>query len=853
MNDSDAKNTEMKNMEMKNMEVKSTEVKNIDMKNIGANGAAPGVPAQGKSAGELDLLRAENKNLQSQLKKLNRQLSSLKKTINRAELVYSTRDRLASLLDAERSKQERFLNMMLENSPNIILLFDQDGNLAYCTNAFLRVAGIQNFGLIDGKHFTEIFKWFNNPDLLRHVTKRVTRALEEHKTVLGQETIDMGEGPRVYNTTTTAMRNEDGVVEGILSLYHDITATLQAKEAAEAANRAKSEFLANMSHEIRTPLNAVNGLAEVELRKNLPPDTLANLEKIYGSGITLLNIINDILDISKIESGKFELLPADYEVASVISDTVSMNIVRIGSKPITFKLNVDEDLPNRLFGDELRIKQVVNNLLSNAIKYTPQGVVELSFSCVRDGGEVWLDCCVQDSGIGISEEGMAKLFNDYQQVDMTSHRAVEGTGLGLSISKRLVRMMGGDISVESEYGRGSKFTVRVRQGITDPRPLGRENAEILQGFRFLEGQSRKVKSIEYAPMPHGKVLVVDDVSTNLEVAKGMMMAYEGLEIHCVMSGIEAINLIRDEQNRYDVVFMDHMMPDLDGIQTVQIIRNGIGSDYAKNIPIVALTANAIVGNDKLFLENGFQAFLTKPIDALKLDAVLHQFVKNKQGPEIPREAEQPPCEPDGKSDGAALESLLEKTRISGVDIAAGLKRFNGVPSIYMGVIKSFVQTMPNFLTTLKGVTEQTLPEYAVTVHGVKGGCYGICADEAGRMAEALEIAAKNGDFERVMAGNEAFVDAVGKLLVQLANLSKSAGEIKDAPDKGKGASPCPARPLLAKMLEASRNYDIDAMRGIMDELEQYQYESGGELISWLKGQIVNFGYEEISDRLNDLS
>ena len=296
-------------------------------------------------------LREENLNLQSRLKKLNRALSTLQKTVTRAEAVSAARDRLASALNAERSKQERFLNMMLENSPNVILLLDKDGYFAYCTDAFLRIAGIQNFGLIDGRHFTEVFERFHNPDLLSHVKSRVERAIEEHNTITGQETINIGNGQRVYNITTTAMRNEDGSVEGILSLYHDVTEALQAKEAAEAANRAKSEFLASMSHEIRTPLNAINGLAELEMRKNLPQDTLANIEKIYGSGITLLNIINDILDISKIESGRFELIPIDYEMASIISDTVSMNIVRIGSKPITFILNADENLPNRLFGD----------------------------------------------------------------------------------------------------------------------------------------------------------------------------------------------------------------------------------------------------------------------------------------------------------------------------------------------------------------------------------------------------------------------------------------------------------------------------------------------------------------------
>jgi PAS domain S-box-containing protein len=816
--------------------------------------ALPGAPVATAPGGEAASdVKAENASLQAQLKKLNRQLTALQKNIARAESVATTRDRLASTLDAERSKQERFLNMLLENSPNVILLFDKDGHLAYCTNTFLSIANIPNFGLVDGRHFTEVFERFRNPDLLRHVTKRIAQALEQHATIIGQETIDMGGGPRVYNIMTTAMRNDKGDPEGILSLYHDITEALHAKEAAEAANRAKSEFLAGMSHEIRTPLNAINGLAEIELRKKLPQDTLSNLEKIYGSGVTLLNIINDILDISKIESGRFELIPIDYEVASIISDTISMNIVRIGSKPITFKLNVDEKLPNRLFGDELRVKQILNNLLSNAIKYTPRGVVELGFSCVEADDGIWLDCYVKDSGIGIAQENIPKLFSDYQQVDMLRHRTVEGTGLGLSICKRLVQMMGGTIDVESEYGRGSKFMVRIGQGVTDPRPIGKESADNLRNFRFLEGQSRKVKYVDYFPMPYGKVLVVDDVTTNLEVAKGMMAAYEGLLIHCVTSGRDAIELIRSAEIRYDVVFMDHMMPGLDGMETVEIIRNEIGSEYARTVPIVALTANAIVGNDKMFLENGFQAFLTKPIDVLKLDAVLRQYVRDKQSPETIRKAEEGVHGAAAKHDcGAILKGLLEKTRISGIDIAAGMKRFNDTPAIYLGVVKSFVQNTPKFLAALRGVTESTLSEYAVTVHGVKGSCYGICADEAGRMAEALEISAKSGDFARVMAGNETYIGKVEELLLQLEALSRSADDICEELAGDKNMLPSPDRSLLAKMLAASQAYDIDTMQEAMEALEKYQYESGGELISWLRERLVNFGYDEISEKLEKL-
>jgi PAS domain S-box-containing protein len=797
---------------------------------------------------EIEKLRGENSSMLMQLKKANRQLAHQKAEIERFEKISETRERLVSVQRTEQSKQEKFLNMMLGNSSNIIILLDKDGYFAYCTNTFLHMAGIANFSLIDGRHFSEVFARVKNELFAKHIENCVRRAVNEHRTISAEETLSFGaeNEERIYRTNTTAMRNEKGDLEGIMMLFHDITDTLRAKEAAEAASRAKSDFLASMSHEIRTPLNAVNGLAELELRKNLPPDTISNLEKIYASGITLLNIINDILDISKIESGRFELLPVDYETSSIISDTISINIVRIGSKPITFKLELDENLPNRLYGDELRIKQILNNLLSNAIKYTPEGVVELGIFCERDGEDCWLKCYVRDSGIGISEENIAKLFSEYQQVDMHSHRTIEGTGLGLSICKRLVLMMGGTINVKSEYGKGSTFTVRLRQTITDATPIGKENAENLCAFRFLEEQSRRTKNVDYVPIPYAKVLVVDDVPTNLDVAKGMMAPYE-MTIHCVTSGRQAIELIRDEEVRYDAIFMDHMMPEMDGIEAVHIIRKEIGSDYAKNIPIIALTANALVGNDKVFLENGFQAFLTKPIDVVKLDAALNRWVRNVKNRE---ERQHKPDTQDAKKNETRtriLADLLDTARVNGVDFSNGMRRFNNSAEIYLRVLNSFVQNISKHLDDLRSVTKETLPDYAVLVHGVKGSCYGISADEAGRMAESLEVAAKAGDFVKVTAGNDTFIRTVETLIPQFRAILDSADALRA--QSGRPTAEEPDRKQLALMLEACRNYDIEAMQKIMEELERFSYKSGEELVTWLKEQLVNFDYDSIREKL----
>ena len=398
---------------------------------------------------------------------------------------------------------------------------------------------------------------------------------------------------------------------------------------AKDANEAKSNFLAHMSHEIRTPLNAVIGLGELTLEdKSLPPEAASNLEKICGAGSTILSIVNDILDISKIESGKFEIYPARYETPSLINDIVTLNIVRIGEKPIDFRLVVDENLPTALYGDDLRIKRIFNNLLSNAFKYTHAGIVEWRISFEKEGDAAWLVSSVRDTGIGIKPEDMDKLFSDYNQVDMKSNRKIGGTGLGLAITRRLAEMMDGSVTVESEYGKGSTFSVRLRQTLVSGEPIGKVAAENLMHMRYSDSKRDRNAQLVRAKLPDARVLVVDDVVTNLDVVRGMMKPYE-MKIDCAMGGRQAVEMIRAEKHRYDAIFMDHMMPEMDGMEATRIIREEIGTEYARSIPIIALTANAIVGTEEMFLKNGFQDFISKPIDMAQLDAVLRRWVKGE--------------------------------------------------------------------------------------------------------------------------------------------------------------------------------------------------------------------------------
>jgi signal transduction histidine kinase/DNA-binding response OmpR family regulator len=399
---------------------------------------------------------------------------------------------------------------------------------------------------------------------------------------------------------------------------------------AQSAASAKSNFLANMSHEMRTPLNAIIGFSELSLSSGeLKGESATSIAKVYNSGVTLLGLVNDILDLSKIEAGKFEVVPANYDLPSLINDTVNLNIMRIGEKPIIFDLEVEGTLFSTLYGDELRIKQVFNNLLSNAFKYTRKGRVSWSISAEREGDKVWLISEITDSGIGIKPEDVNKLFMDYNQLDVRSNRAVEGTGLGLAITKNLVHMMDGTIEVESTYSVGTTFHVRLCQGFVSDTPIGDEVAKNLKQFKYFDEKRMRSEKLIRIHLPYARVLIVDDVPVNLDVARGMMQPYQ-MQIDCVTSGEEAIELIQSEEVHYNAIFMDHMMPGMDGIEATRIIREDIGSEYAKSIPIIALTANAIEGNEEIFLGKGFQAFLSKPIDIQRMDQVIRKWVRDRE-------------------------------------------------------------------------------------------------------------------------------------------------------------------------------------------------------------------------------
>ena len=642
-----------------------------------------------------------------------------------------------------------------------------------------------------------------------------------------------------------------------------------ALKDAQNANDAKSDFLAKMSHEMRTPLNAVIGLSGLSLDAGkLDTDDKANLEQIYNAGTTLLGTVNDILDISKIEAGRLELAEAAYDVPSLINDAVTQNILRIGDKPIELRLDVDENLYARLGGDELRVKQIINNLLSNAIKYTEDGFAELSIRCVNNPqseqseqcdqdsqGRVFLIIKVSDTGRGIKPEDLGKLFSDYSQIDAISNRTIEGTGLGLPITKMLAELMGGSISVESDYGKGSVFTVKIAQRFISGAAIGPEVVESLRNFRYSDGKRNRITRLRRISLPYARVLLVDDNVTNLEVAKGLMKPY-GMQIDCVTSGQMSVEAMRSENVRYNAVFMDHMMPGMDGVEAAVAIRQ-IGTEYAESVPIIMLTANAIVGNEEMYLSKGFQAFLSKPIDIARLDEVIKRWVRDKSQEED-YSGILPPVSKDDKdvfdennrrymlSRRSGIDRRKANMQYAGLDIDKGIERFSGDREVYFKVISSYVTHTRQLLDSLVDTSKDKLDAYAITVHGIKGSSRGIFADMISDAAENLEMAARNGDYTYISAHNETFLNAAWRLIFDLEDLlanvsSDSPKQVKDKPDAD----------TLSKLLHACEVYNMDEVDEAMTELEKYAYDTGGEFADWLVENIKLMNFREIVERLSD--
>ena len=528
-----------------------------------------------------------------------------------------------------------------------------------------------------------------------------------------------------------------------LWVFEDETATANLRqeeekarvnaEAAEAANQAKSQFLANMSHEIRTPLNAILGLSEMALRQEDPREKDACLKDIRGSGRNLLENINSILDLSKIEEGKMEVEPEEYRILSVLHDVITVLGLRAREKKLDFRAEIDETIPAVLWGDNVHISHIIMNLGSNAVKYTQRGTVTLSVTWEPEAGARGvLVLHMKDTGVGIRREDMPYLFRSYGRLDRKANRHIEGTGLGLSIVQNLTELMHGTVGVESVYGQGSDFWVRLPQTVIDAAPCGpyRESVQREEGLHQASFSA-----------PDAVVLLVDDQPINQKVCLGLLEPY-GMQVFTAASGPEAIE--RMTQVWPDLVLMDHMMPGMDGVEaTTRIRAMGKKDPYFAVVPILALTANAMKGAREFFLANGFNDFLSKPMDLDKLDRVLGAWVpEDKQLP--PRREESARTEPV-PPDLAVLP---------GLDAAKGMA-FCGRAEVYRQTLAMFAGQLSDRVRRIRAALEKEREaDYILEVHSLKSAARWVGAEDLGSRAEDLEMAARADDWRKVSRETE---------------------------------------------------------------------------------------------------
>jgi signal transduction histidine kinase/CheY-like chemotaxis protein len=601
-----------------------------------------------------------------------------------------------------------------------------------------------------------------------------------------------------------------------------------AKTKSDIKNRQKSNFLATMSHEIRTPMNAILGITEIQLQdETLAQGVKDAFYKISSSGDLLLGIINDILDMSKIEAGKLELLPAKYDIPSLINDTVQLNMLRFESKPIDFKLSVDENVPVELIGDELRIKQILNNLLSNAFKYTEIGEVSLSIAVeyVARGGavHVTLVFCVSDTGQGMTAEQVRNLGNEYSRFNMEANRTTEGTGLGMSITRNLVQLMYGSISVESKRGKGTTVTVRLPQktaGTGVSGMIGKELAESLRQFQINSLSKMKKAKIAREPMPYGKVLIVDDVESNLYVAKGLMAFYE-LSIDTAISGFEVIEKIKNG-NVYDIIFMDHMMPIMDGIETTKIIR-----ELGYKAPIIALTANAIMGQMERFLENGFDGFISKPIDTRQLNASLNKLIRDKQPMEVIKAA---------RLQREAAELKKEAVVTAGSSVDPQLK------NIFARDAQKAVCELDALYEKRNVWNDSNIQMYIVNVHAMKSALANIQETALSGSAAALEQAGRDRNTALMIAETPAFINSLREIIKKIK--SDEEAEDSDAVDEDNAY----LKEKLLSIQEACVSYNKKAAKDMLGELREKTWSrSTKELLNSITEHLLHSEFEEAAD------
>lgn len=620
-------------------------------------------------------------------------------------------------------------------------------------------------------------------------------------------------------------------IEGYSLLLADVTqmhqlmdALVEEKERADEANRAKSAFMSNMSHEIRTPMNAIVGMTEILMRSDLPQTEREYLGNIQRSGNALLGIINDILDFSKIESGKMQITEDDYAPLPMLHDVKMIILNRIGSKMVQLEMDIDENLPAKLHGDELRIRQVLINIANNAVKFTEEGYVKLTIK-VKEMQEnhCQLFFSVKDSGQGIAPEDLEKLFGAYSQVDTKKNHYKEGTGLGLAISKQFVELMGGTIGVESTYGEGSEFYFTIPQKIVDAR----------KASEVKEETSHNLENVLNFTAPKAKIMVVDDNEMNRKVALGLLAPLK-MQIDTAENGKQALDMICSQ--KYDLIFMDHMMPVMDGIEATKQLRK-MEDTYCKKVPVIALTANAIVEARGKFFEAGMNDFAAKPIDLKDICAKIRKWLPAEYI--IEKKDETAACSHKASKEDAIKEAE-QAIVIPGLDVCEGIKN-SGTRELFISLLGDFYKLIDMKAAKMeKCLADGLLRDYTIEVHALKNTARMIGAMELSKWCYELEKAGNAQEEAKLMEETPGMLELYRSYKEVLKPYAVLQNEEK------KQAASEEMIESLQILRDAIDTFDLDKADEVMKRIEGYRLpKEADSLLEELRAYVADVAMEEI--------
>ncbi|MCI9313734.1 MAG: response regulator [Lachnospiraceae bacterium] len=609
--------------------------------------------------------------------------------------------------------------------------------------------------------------------------------------------------------------------------------------ATERANAARDIFLSNMSHELRTPINTILGLNELIIRESQDEAIKEYAFDIRQAGNILLALVSDILDFSKLEAGQMNVMDGIYDISSLLNDLINGISLQLRKKKLDLELDIAKDIPYKLFGDEIHIRQIIGNLLSNAVKFTQKGKVTLRLAWKKvSEDEIELDLSVLDTGIGIKEKDMEKLFGVFQRMDSTVRSKEERTGLGLAITNRLVEMMGGRLEVDSTYGKGSSFSFKVVQKVVDTEPLGDFEKQYNESLRSSENYNQKFIA------PLGRILIVDDNAMNLAVAQGLLKQTR-LQVDVAASGEECLELLK--RKTYHLICLDHMMPVMDGVQTLHAIR-GLENNPSKDTPVIALTANAVAGAREFYLQEGFQDYLTKPIDADKFENMLIEYLPDNvvyltQGQSMDREYEKQDAE-------LALDIRESQLYIIGFNIRNGLKYMGGDKALYSKVLHDFHMILQEKEEALRNFLKKgDMPGYAIIVHSLKGNARNLGADGLADEAFELEKMSKAGRLEDVEVRSPI-------LFNMMKNMKNGLKAYLDSEEKKEEAINLPAKEesravtedewkkALRELADRLDDFDGDSVNAKIEELKKYDRpESDKKMLRLCEKAVRDYAYD----------